>query len=181
MAKEKRFGVGLLGYNKKDVYDFIDKLAKDFEEQIRKKDEELNNLKNQNKYLIGQTEELNNKIKLVESDRTYIADAIIKAEEKAKSIVEEAICEAEDKKMELMAAIDNERINLDNVRVDLKKLMTDAVSAIRNYESQLADLAERQEEQEKVIFSIYEDSTQAENVAITAEEETTVTYEEGEE
>ena len=54
MTGEKKIpGTSMFGYKKKDVYDYVEKLAKDLEEQIRAKDADIANLRNQNKYLIS--------------------------------------------------------------------------------------------------------------------------------
>ena len=140
MAGTKRFKTGLFGYKKQDVYDFIEKLAKDLEEQIKTKDDEVSRLRNENKELKERVEKLDTKLDKVESDRAYIANAIIKAEEKARVIIEEAVVEAEQKKEQIEIDISRENARLEKVKQDLRQLKLNAVNAIKKYELQLIDL-----------------------------------------
>ncbi|MDK2801194.1 MAG: hypothetical protein PWP27_1868 [Clostridiales bacterium] len=144
---EKRFANSLFGYKKQDVYNFIDKLAKDLEEQIKVKDDELATLRNQNKDLKSQVEELSSKLQEIENGRTYIANAIIKAEEQAKNIVEDAIREAERKKEELQEEINLEKNKLENAKQQLKELRLQAINIMRKFELQLVELTEEGEDE----------------------------------
>lgn len=140
MAGEKRFGTRLFGYKKKDVYEYVEKLAKDLEEQLKIKDAELANLRNQNKFLLNQNDEMSNKLKLLETDRSAIANAIIKAEEQAKTIVEDAIKQAEVRKQELLVQTEMEANKLNEARNELKALKLNAINTIQKYESELSTL-----------------------------------------
>ncbi|WHH60727.1 DivIVA domain-containing protein [Petroclostridium sp. X23] len=146
MAGEKRFRSSLFGYKKQDVYEFIEKLAKDLEEQIKSKDDELANLRTQNQEFKKQVEELSGKLNTIESGRTYIADAIIKAEEQAKSIIDHAVKEAENRKAELQMEIDEYRHALENVKQEIRGLRLEAINRIKKYENDLLDIAGIEEE-----------------------------------
>jgi len=148
MTGEKRFRTSLFGYKKKDVYDYIEKLARDLEERIRAKDNELNNLRNQNKYLISQNEELMSKLRVIEGDRSFIADAIIKAEEQAKFIIDQAVKEAERQREELIAKTAEEKERLSMVQDEIRQLRLNAIEIIRRYEEDLAAIVPEQEDVE---------------------------------
>ncbi|MBZ4645028.1 MAG: hypothetical protein PWR27_1015 [Petroclostridium sp.] len=145
MSGEKRFRSSMFGYKKQDVYEFIEKLAKDLEEQIKIKDDELVALRNQNQDLKKQVEELTNKLTAIESGRTYIADAIIKAEEQAKKIIDDAVREAGLRRQELQLKINEEQNKLEMVKKELRELRLEAIDRIKRYELQLVELVEEEE------------------------------------
>jgi len=134
MTGEKRFRTALFGYKKKDVYDYIEKLAKNLEEQIK-----------QNKVLSSQNEELQKRLQDIERDRTYIANAIIKAEEQAKSIINESVKEAEHQKEMLLAKIEDERMKYDLIKNEIRELRLNAIDVIKRYEQDLAGLISEEE------------------------------------
>ncbi|MGE4283469.1 MAG: DivIVA domain-containing protein [Clostridia bacterium] len=142
MAGEKRFRGSLFGYKKQDVYNFIEKLAKDLEEQIKTKDDELADLRSNNQDLKKQIEELTGKLHAIEGGRTYIANAIIKAEEQAKNIIDDAIEEAEQRKNKLQGEIDEYNDELEKVKKELKDLRIEAMSRIKKYEMQLMEIVD---------------------------------------
>jgi len=134
MTGEKRFRTALFGYKKKDVYDYIEKLAKNLEEQIK-----------QNKVLSSQNEELQKRLQDIERDHTYIANAIIKAEEQAKSIINESVKEAEHQKEMLLAKIEDERMKYDLIKNEIRELRLNAIDVIKRYEQDLAGLISEEE------------------------------------
>ncbi len=145
MEGERRFRTGLFGYKKQDVYDFIEKLARDLEEQIKEKDDELSTLRQENKELKSKLDQSIAKIDQIENDRSYIANAIIKAEEKAKAIMDDAVAEAELKKQELQIKIQRENDKLKQVKQELHELKDNAINAVKKYESQLIELVGNEE------------------------------------
>jgi len=142
MTGEKRFRTALFGYKKKDVYDYIEKLAKNLEEQIK-----------QNKVLSSQNEELQKRLQDIERDRTYIANAIIKAEEQAKSIINESVKEAEHQKEMLLAKIEDERMKYDLIKNEIRELRLNAIDVIKRYEQDLAGLIS-EEEHEMIVQEV---------------------------
>ncbi len=130
----KKFRTGLFGYKKKDVYEFIENLAKDMEEQVKQKDGEINNLKTQCEQLKENVVEANNKYSKVENDKEFIANSIIRAEEQAKRIIDEAIEQAKREKELITTEIVVEKDKLRKVKQDLKDLKLYAVSAVKKYE-----------------------------------------------
>jgi|LSQX01.2.fsa_nt_gb cell division initiation protein len=149
--RDKKFGSSFLGYKKQDVYEFIEKLAKDLEEQIKIKDNEILKLKTHNEELKNTLDELSDKFSGIENDRSRIADAIIKAEQKANSIVEEAIKEAEDKKIQLQGEVEVEAEKVEEVKKELRTLRETAINVISNFERQLFDIAGSEEYEEESI------------------------------
>ncbi|NLY43671.1 MAG: hypothetical protein GX066_06840 [Clostridiaceae bacterium] len=144
MSGEKRFRTSLFGYKRQDVYEFIEKLSKDFEEQFKEKDDELALLRNQNQDLKKNLEELKSKLDTLESGRTHIANAIIKAEEQAKNIIEDAMREGEERKKELQRQINELKNKLKMLKNELYELRVEAINTIRRYESQLVELVEEE-------------------------------------
>jgi len=142
MTGEKRFRTALFGYKKKDVYDYIEKLAKNLEEQIK-----------QNKVLSSQNEELQKRLQDIERDHTYIANAIIKAEEQAKSIINESVKEAEHQKEMLLAKIEDERMKYDLIKNEIRELRLNAIDVIKRYEQDLAGLIS-EEEHEMIVQEV---------------------------
>ena len=149
--RDKKFGSSFFGYKKQDVYEFIEKLAKDLEEQIKIKDNEINKLKAQNQEYQNKIDDLSKKFEDLENDRSHIADAIIKAEKKAKNIVEEAIREAEDKKIQLQGQIEIEKEKVEKVKEDLRTLRETAIKVIGDFEKQLLDMTDTPEPEEQSV------------------------------
>lgn len=133
----KKFRTGLFGYNKKDVYEFIEKLAKDMEEQVKEKDGTINNLKSQSEQYKDSIDEVNSKYIKLDKDREFIADAIIRAEEQAKRIIDDAIAQAKREKDAIIGEISIEKEKLRRVKQDLKDLKLYAVSAVKKYEYEI--------------------------------------------
>jgi cell division initiation protein len=140
MAGEKKFGGSLFGYNKKDVYNFIEKLTNEFEGEIESKNKLIQDLKYDKEKLQNEINSLRDELNKIENDRSYIAEAIIKAERQAKDIVDRAIVEANKKKDELLIKIEDEKGRFNKVKGELYELKVNAINTIKNYQSQLEDL-----------------------------------------
>ena len=124
MNKNKRFRSALLGFNKKDVNLYIEKLVKDFEEKLKQSEYQIIFLKNKIDTLEYKATQFNNSSN--EMDKSKIADVLIKAQEQSEEMIKdtESLIESEIKKLELIKCEEHQKIsNLKNELQYLKELI----------------------------------------------------------
>jgi len=143
MPGEKRFGSSLFGFKKSDVNYYIEKILKEFEDKIKEKDNEIAVLKNQNREIKAEYENLAKMAHQINEDRAKIADVLIKAQEQAEQILEEARKQALEEKRNLEQMIEQEREKLVDMKEELKALKQETVNTLKKYESQLTNIIER--------------------------------------
>lgn len=146
MAGEKRFGTSLFGFKKFDVNQYIETILREFDEKLKEKDEEINNLKNQGREIKSKLEDFIHKTDQINEDRAKIADVLIKAQEKADLIVEDAKIQAIDEKKKLESMIEQEKEKLVDMKTEIKVLKTEVISTLKKYENQLSDFISENEE-----------------------------------
>ncbi len=140
MAGERRFGTSFFGFTKPDVNSYIEKMLKEFDERLKQKDDEIANLKNQNRELRIKYEDLERKSNQLNEDRSKIADAIIKAQEKAETILEEARQQAMEEKKKLESSIEEEKEKLVDIKRELKGLRNEVISRLKKFDSQIGEV-----------------------------------------
>lgn len=144
MAGEKRFRTAFLGFNRSDVNLYIERILKEFEEKLRDKDEEMSVLKAQNKDLKSKYEELSGKSQQLNEDKAKIAEALLRAQEKAEIMVMEAVNQANEEKKKIERLIEIEKERLVDMKTEIKFLKTEVVSTLKKYENQLGELAKEE-------------------------------------
>lgn len=142
MAGEKRFRTSLFGFNKSDVNTYIEKMLKEFDDKLKEKEDEIVQLKNQNKEIRIKYEDLAKKADQINEDRAKIADVLIKAQEKGQVMIEDARIQAIEEKKKLESMIENEKEKLVDIKKELKILKSEVVSTLKKYEGQLSDIIE---------------------------------------
>lgn len=130
---EKRFKSSMLGFNKKNVNNYILQLTNDMAERVSKKEETI-------KKLNQEISELKEKVSRFESERSVIADSIIKAKNEAKKIISEAIEQAEIQKTNILTDISKETEKLESVKTEIRDLKAAALNVVDNYRRQLEEL-----------------------------------------
>lgn len=145
MAGERRFGTSFFGFTKADVNSYIEKMLKEFDDRLKQKDDEIANLKNQSREYRIKCEDFERKTTQVSDDRVRIADAIIKAQEKAEAIMEEARQQAIDEKKKLESEIEQEKEKLVDVKKDLKSLKSEVVNMLKKFDTQISEVVDDEE------------------------------------
>ncbi len=148
MAGERRFGTSFMGFTKPDVNSYIERMLKEFDERLKQKDDEIAILKNQNREIRIKYEDLERRTNQLSDDRVKIADAIIKAQEKAENILEEARQQAIEEKKKLESAVEEEKEKLVDIKKELKQLKTEVVSRLKKFDTQLSEVLDENEEKE---------------------------------
>lgn len=146
MEEKKRFRKELLGFKKNDVYDFIEGLYKNFDEQLKKKDEEIDNINRENNRLKRDIDSMQDKFRGVEDYKASIADVLLKAKAQGEDIIREAIEQSEEKRKEIAKLADNEKQKLEDFKEELRLLMQGTVEVLHKYQNELGRLSKQIEE-----------------------------------
>lgn len=147
MPGEKRFRTSFMGgFKKADVNSYIEKILGEFDIKLKEKDDEIGQLKSQNKDIRTRYEELLKKADQINEDRAKIAEVLIKAQEQADLMMENARQEALDEKRQLEDAIEQDKERLVDIRQEIKGLKGEIVSTLKKYESQLVTIVQDDEE-----------------------------------
>ncbi len=150
MPGEKRFRTSFMGgFKKTDVNAYIEKILGEFDIKLKEKDDEISQLKSQNKDVRTRYEELLTKADQINEDRAKISEVLIKAQEKADMMMETARKEALEEKRLLEDAIEQDKEKLVDIRQEIKSLKGEIVSTLKKYEAQLVTIVQDNEEDEE--------------------------------
>ncbi len=150
MPGEKRFRTSFMGgFKKADVNSYIEKILGEFDVKLKEKDDEIGQLKNQNKDIRTRYEELLRKADQINEDRAKIAEVLIRAQEQADQMMENARQEALEEKRQLEDAIEQDKERLVDIRQEIKGLKGEIVSTLKKYESQLVTIIQDDEGDEE--------------------------------
>ncbi len=86
---KKTFSIAILGYNRRQVEQYLADLRKDYEEELSKKKERMLELVEENNRIKSQIRELEKKLEEFSEREAYISKALVRAEQKAQAIIEE--------------------------------------------------------------------------------------------
>ncbi len=87
--RKKFFGTRILGYNKRQVEQYLVDMRKDYEEELSKKKKRMLELVEENRKMKSQIEEMQAKLTEFADREAYISKALVRAEQKAQAIIEE--------------------------------------------------------------------------------------------
>ena len=130
---ENKFKGSLLGFNKKNVNDYIIELTNEMAKRIAKKDEKIAKLNEQ-------IEALKEQIRGFELERAVVSDAIIKAKNQAELIISDAISESQNYKAQLLSEIAKEKENLATAKNEVWELKKNTLAIVEDYKRQLEEL-----------------------------------------
>lgn len=121
---EKIFGNAMFGFDKNDVNTYIEKMVKDFENNIREKDEEITLLKVQNKDLKKKYEEVSARKENSSQDKDKIIDVLLRAQENAERIIKDAKEQGRVEKEKLEKELNSEKQRIfEQLRKDKQKIV----------------------------------------------------------
>ena len=88
---EDNISTGLFGLNRRDVENYIADLKKDYEEELRRQNQELLAMKTENSKLNERLNQLLSNQRELDEAKRNISDVLFKAEQQAKQILENQI------------------------------------------------------------------------------------------
>ncbi len=141
MAGEKRFRTKFLGgFKKSDVNSYIEKMLVEFDDKLKKKDEEISSLKSELREAKFKYDEIAQKADEINEDRSKIANVLIRAQEKAELIMDEARQQATEEKKKLDVMLEDEKEKLVDAKEELRVLKANVTDTLSKFEQQLDNL-----------------------------------------
>ena len=140
MAGLKKFGNSVLGFKRADVNSYIERILKEFEEKIKIKDREIEDLKGKYRDIKFKYDSINRGLEQMNQGKSSIADVLIKAQQKADMILEEAKAKSEEEKNKIIYQIESDRQRLNSIKEDAKILKSYFISNLEKYREQMDEI-----------------------------------------
>ena len=137
---EDNISKGLFGLNRKDVENYIADMKKDYENELRRQNQELLAMKTENSKLNDRLNELLSKQREIEEAKRNISDVLFKAEQQAKQIVEDAKTKALEERQEIDALIETEKEKLIDAKIELAMLKDKAKDLMAKFTDDITKL-----------------------------------------
>ncbi len=137
---EENISKGLFGLKRTDVENYIADLKKDYEAELRRQNQELLSMKNENTKLNERLNEFLNDRKEIEEAKKNISDVLFKAEQQAKQIVEDAKSKAIEERQEIDAQIEAEKEKLIDAKIELAMLKDKAKDIMTKFTDDITAL-----------------------------------------
>lgn len=137
---EDNISKGLFGLNRKDVENYIADMKKDYENELRRQNQELLAMKSENSKLNDRLNELLSKQRELDEAKRNISDVLFKAEQQAKQIVEDAKVKALEERQEIDALIETEKEKLIDAKIELAMLKDKAKDLMAKFTDDITKL-----------------------------------------
>ena len=137
---EENISKGLFGLKRTDVENYIADLKKDYEAELRRQNQELLNMKNENAKLNERLNEYLNDRKEIEEAKKNISDVLFKAELQAKQIIEDAKTKAMEERQEIDAQIEAEKEKLIDAKIELAMLKDKAKDVMAKFTEDITSI-----------------------------------------
>ena len=137
---EENISKGLFGLKRADVENYIADLKRDYEAELRRQNQELLSMKNENAKLNERLNEFLNDRKEIEEAKKNISDVLFKAEQQAKQIVEDAKSKAIEERQEIDAQIETEKEKLIDAKIELAMLKDKAKDIMTKFTDDITAL-----------------------------------------
>lgn len=137
---EDNISKGLFGLNRRDVENYIADLKKDYEEELRKQNQELLAMKAENVKLNERLNQLLSNQRELDDAKRNISDVLFKAEQQAKQIVEDAKAKAIEERQEIDTLIESEKEKLIDAKIELAMLKDKAKDLITKFTDDITNL-----------------------------------------
>lgn len=137
---EDNISKGLFGLNRKDVENYIADLKKDYEDELRKQNQELLAMKSENAKLNERLNQLLSSQRELDDAKRNISDVLFKAEQQAKQIVEDAKAKAIEERQEIDTLIESEKEKLIDAKIELAMLKDKAKDLISKFTEDITNL-----------------------------------------
>lgn len=137
---EENISKGLFGLNRKDVENYIADMRRDYEEELRRQNQELLAMKSENAKLNDRLNTLLMDKSEIEEAKRNISDVLFKAEQQAKKIVEDAKNQAIEERQEIDVQIEAEKEKLIDAKIELAMLKDKAKDLITKFTDDITKL-----------------------------------------
>ena len=137
---EDNISTGLFGLNRSDVENYIADLKKDYEEELRRQNQELLAMKTENSKLNERLNQLLSNQRELDEAKRNISDVLFKAEQQAKQIVEDAKTKAIEERQEINTLIEAEKEKLIDAKIELAMLKDKAKELISKFTDDITNL-----------------------------------------
>lgn len=137
---EDNISTGLFGLNRRDVENYIADLKKDYEEELRRQNQELLAMKTENSKLNERLNQLLSNQRELDEAKRNISDVLFKAEQQAKQIVEDAKAKAIEERQEIDTLIEAEKEKLIDAKIELAMLKDKARDLISKFTDDITNL-----------------------------------------
>lgn len=137
---EDNISKGLFGLNRRDVENYIADLKKDYEQELKRQNQELLAMKSENSKLNERLNQLLSGQRELDDAKRNISDVLFKAEQQAKQIVEDAKVKAIEEKQEIDMQIENEKEKLIDAKIELAMLKDKARELISKFSDDITNL-----------------------------------------
>lgn len=137
---EDNISTGLFGLNRRDVENYIADLKKDYEEELRRQNQELLAMKTENSKLNERLNQLLSNQRELDEAKRNISDVLFKAEQQAKQIVEDAKTKAIEERQEIDTLIEAEKEKLIDAKIELAMLKDKAKDLISKFTDDITNL-----------------------------------------
>lgn len=149
--RKKIFRTAFFGFNRKDVYSYLDAISEEIAEKVSKKEQEALTLSTENRKLREEYSDICKRCNEYYNERDKIVRAIVRAEESAELIIANVNRETELKRLELQQEIERERrllqksidAEIEKMRVlrrEINELRYAAGGAVKRFEREIASL-----------------------------------------
>jgi cell division initiation protein len=115
-------------------------MKKDYENELRRQNQELLSMKSENAKLNDRLNELLSQKREIEEAKRNISDVLFKAEQQAKQIVEDAKTKAMEERQEIDALIETEKEKLIDAKIELAMLKDKAKDLIAKFTDDITKL-----------------------------------------
>lgn len=137
---EDNISTGLFGLNRRDVENYIADLKKDYEEELRRQNQELLAMKTENSKLNERLNQLLSNQRELDEAKRNISDVLFKAEQQAKQILEDAKTKAIEERQEINTLIEAEKEKLIDAKIELAMLKDKAKDLIAKFTDDITNL-----------------------------------------
>lgn len=137
---EDNISKGLFGLKRTDVENYIADLKKDYEAELKRQNQELLSMKNENTKLNERLNEYLNDRREIEEAKKNISDVLFKAELQAKQILEDAKAKAMEERQEIDAQIEAEKEKLIDAKIELAMLKDKAKDIMAKFTDDITSL-----------------------------------------
>lgn len=137
---EENISKGLFGLNRKDVENYIADMKNDYENELKRQNQELLAMKSENAKLNERLSELLSDKKEIEEAKRNISDVLFKAEQQAKKIIEDAKTQAMEERQEIDTQIEAEKEKLIDAKIELAMLKDKAKDLITKFTDDITKL-----------------------------------------
>ena len=137
---EDNISKGLFGLNRKDVENYIADMKNDYENELKRQNQELLAMKSENAKLNERLSELLSDKNEIEEAKRNISDVLFKAEQQAKKIIEDAKTQAMEERQEIDTQIEAEKEKLIDAKIELAMLKDKAKDLITKFTDDITKL-----------------------------------------